>query len=186
MMIRNITTILLFSQFSLPSLAAFVTWDLYDVTLSDGQTVTGSFDYDADFNIYQNIAISTSGSGSVSAMNIDRTLFSFSDGATLNDSAPFTGDIIFVFKLTEAMTNAGGTIDIRTVSGSGNAVNPFFECTQSDCRRAAANSTNGLIDISYTGGYIQAPVTTVPIPAAAWLFGSAITGLLVANRKNSQ
>ena len=41
-------------------------------------------------------------------------------------------------------------------------------------------------DSSYSWAVRDGDVSTVPVPAAAWLFGSALAGLLVARRKNKK
>ena len=42
------------------------------------------------------------------------------------------------------------------------------------------------LDIGYSWAVRAGDVSTVPVPAAAWLFGSALAGLLVARRKNKK
>lgn len=57
--LQVITLLLLFSLFSLTAKAFPMVWNLDGVTFNDGGTASGSFTYDADTNMYSDIAIST-------------------------------------------------------------------------------------------------------------------------------
>lgn len=182
MKIKPIALCLLTGIASTTAQADFVTWQLNNVVLSDGQTVQGSFDYDADINTYQNIAITTSGSVLAPAMSLDRVIPPYQSEwqAGFNDSASYVGDIYLRLAFSEALTNSGGIVDLIVTYTSGGYAAAMFECTQADCNRAIS-----IPGVDFQSGYVEAPYTPspVPLPAAAWLFSSALVGLAGVKRK---
>jgi hypothetical protein len=178
---RSILAVLLFAL-SVTVNATPVQWTLQDVVFNDGGSATGSFFYDADTNVYSDISITTT-AGSLSAGQF----YEF-ENPELNPSAwglklvaiadPITGTAAFNLNLNtstgipKSMTNAGGTIDLGT-----NA----FE---------AACYWNGYSNCTSFGGVgsrnvLTGTVSAVPIPAAVWLFGSALAGLGWMRRKQT-
>jgi hypothetical protein len=157
-----------------------IRWTLQDVLLSDGQSATGSFDYDTDTSSVSNISLFTSGSA-----NWDATYFNMS--STISGSltctyysclfAPenaTTGSIILEIALDGAWDRFDSldTYDIYR----GNAL---WRCG-TDCLEynSSASTLAEVIDGSITGAL-------VPIPAAFWLFGSALAGLGWMRRKQT-
>ena len=159
-----------------PSSAVPVTWYLQDVVLNDGSTVTGSYIFDADMPSRQNFS------------NIQLTA-SFGDVYSLvnpgsaggSDLLNFVGDPPgtlapkFTAELTQAMTNAGGTIAIIPGSFSGGSGFSFVgRCGSSDCRTTQANQ-----DIA--SGFVTTTLPTpVPLPPAAALMLGGIGALRAA------
>ena len=74
------------------------------------------------------------------------------------------------------LTNAGGVVDLYTAGGTDG---------EGICATAACDPT-GAGAVSAFRGFAGGSVSAVPIPAAAWLFGSAILGLFgIARRKRA-
>ena len=134
--------------------ASTVTWTLENVTFQDSGTAIGSFDFDADSNIYSNINISTTSGSSFGGTSY--TAYSVGSQSQL-----FLGNGSYdLFLGFTPLTNAGGT---SSITGFGEQV------------------FGGAPLRPITGGSLTASV--VPIPAAAWLFGSALGVLGWIRRK---
>lgn len=161
------------------SQAVTVSWQLDNVVLSDGQTVTGGFDYGADTNSYSNISIVNSGTGGMASQ-----VFSSSDPARCYpsecrfDTEP-QGSIYMLLRLNGEMTNLGGTI---TLSRYLLEDNPSFGTLPLLWNTGSNVGINGSAPLS--GSIIGTVVpSSVPVPAAAWLFGSALLGLAGVRRR---
>jgi len=147
--------------------AASLTWTFNDAYLQSALTaeigqLTGTFDYDAYTHVYSNVSISSSGWSQTS--DIDYL------GATLttpvgdnSSQLIVTGSTTTVAAYTDMMlqfvsplSNAGGTVGM-TVSS--------FQFAFGHAPRYYAILQPG------------ATVSAVPVPAAVWLFGSALAGL---------
>ena len=188
---------------SLASHAAPITWQLTGVTFASGEvagaapfdgTATGSFTYDADTNVYSNVNITTTGSGYwgtdncgnsalcgtyIRATDLYSTLSATSLQATPTASDPANAIGYYGISMQFAgvgLTNAGGTVDLFTTGGTDG---------EGICATAACDPT-GAGAVSAFRGFSGGSVSAVPIPAAAWLFGSAILGLFgIARRKRA-
>jgi hypothetical protein len=188
---------------SIASYAAPITWQLDNVTFASAQTsgvgpfngtATGSFSYDASTNTYSNVNITTTGSGYwgtgncgdsalcgtyIRATDWFSTLSATSLQATPTASDP--ADAIGYYRISmqfagSGLTNAGGTVDLYTSFGTdGEGI-----CATTACDPTGAGA------VSAFRGFSGGSVSAVPIPAAAWLFGSAILGLFgIARRKRA-
>ena len=137
-----------------------VVWTLDNIVFDDGGTATGSFIFDADIWEWSDINITTTAGtayagDTYASLNSDYPFNSPNDMLFVNDLVdPHT----FVLRLQDVMTNSGGTI---LLSQSLEA-----QCSDSDC-------AGGPVLRSFVSG----SVTAVPVPAAVWLFGSALAGL---------
>ncbi len=139
--------------------AATVEWTLNNVAFMDGSTATGSFTFDVDTNTYDGTNVSVSCAAicapqfttiNVIYMNGDAT------GTNWKGSGAGTGiwnEVRFNVGYESMLSNSGGEI---TLSNGG---------------IVSAGGSSSL----WSGGSISA--SPVPVPAAAWLFGSAL-GLL--------
>jgi hypothetical protein len=148
--------------------AAPVVWNIDSLIFDDGGTGSGTFIYDADTNAYSSINIVTT----------EGTDFAGAAYGSVIDFAPNDSDYlaVMVFPLESlpaldlsfaaTLTNAGGEID---VIGSGE-----FLCGQ-ECMYPAS-------DLRYI---VSGQVSAVPVPAAVWLFGSALAGLGWMRRRKS-
>jgi len=150
--------------------ASLVQWELKDVVFDDGGVATGSFSYDRDTNTFSSLSITTTVGNTLPGAFYEFLIPEIpSDSNSLFVSPianPVAGTTIFAINLVSQMTNAGGTIDLQP------APSPFaFEGScQADFCSQYTTPLRGVIS-----GMIVS--TVVPVPAAIWLFGSAI-GLL--------
>lgn len=168
--------------------AAPVQWFIYDLAFADGGTGSGSFFFDADlptgsFGAYSNIDVTISG-GSLFA---DTTYNSFHPSSLSTsdefmwfvvDSSIFPGDLTFAATLVDQMTGAGGEIDFLTTG------NPDF-FSQSVCLSTTTSNCalGGALQNIITGGYVST-TAPIPLPAAIWLLGSALLGVVYSGRRN--
>jgi hypothetical protein len=153
---------------SLTANAAPVTWTVNSLMFDDGGTGSGTFSYDADTNTYSNIDIlTTAGTASTGAPYMSVIDFAPNDADYLTVMVvPLAGTHSLELSFAASLTNAGGIIAIEGVGES--------LCGQ-ECMYPAVR----LRDI--TSGQISA----VPVPAAVWLFGSALAGLGWLRRKQT-
>ncbi len=152
------------------ALAASVQWTLNNWSFSDGSgSATGSFVYDADLGTFSNVSITStidSATFAFDGVNADATTLEFVTGDP--GSGDLTGTEVLLGELgNPGMTNAGGTLFILT-SGGANPNSSQSVCDNSDCSSSGS-------PVFLTSGNITG--TVVPVPAAVWLFGSAL-GLL--------
>ncbi len=158
------------------SQAAIVEWTLNNVVLSDGQTLTGGFSFDADTSTYSNISIANSGSSFIPSTVFDRQITPNACSSilcTFNDSAPSLGDIGLTLiwnnsGVFPALSNDGGVRELNI----GAAV--FRACTREDCAARTVAPTDPIYATVVSG---ELNASAVPVPAAAWLFLSALGGL---------
>ena len=153
-----------FNAYAIP-----VEWTLTDVTMRYGGTLTGGFTYDNDTNVYSDIAITYSNptsSGLQTNLGGTATSFAFANAFYLDANlyaGPNANVGIDIFYQDE-LTNAGGVVELFAGSFSV-ASSPNF-------------GSDDIVSGSLTG-------TVVPIPAAVWLFGSALAGLGWMRRKQT-
>ena len=198
-MLKKTLALVGLSILTLSANAAPVTWVLNDVTFASAEvmgpgpydgTASGSFTYDADTNIYSNVNITTTGSGVwgtdncgdsdlcgayIRATNLYAPLTATSLQITPTSSDPLdsTGYYGISLQFESALTNAGGTVQLYTAGGTdGEGV-----CKYSDCL------PEGAAGVTAFRGFSGGSVSSIPIPAAAWLFGSALIGLAGIKRK---
>jgi len=169
--------------------AASLTWTLSDVNFSNGSVATGSFDFDRDTNIFANINISLSAGTGFEAQTFDAiapssgnkfgavftTLPLFYEDTTacdiaFNDTTCGT-HAINISVSPDEMTNAGGILDLP---------NPVLM----HCGSAACNEGSWAFNHDYNAAP-GASISTVPTPAAAWLFGSALLTLAGIKRRKA-
>jgi hypothetical protein len=151
--------------------ATAATWTLNNVTFDDGGIATDSFDFDN--GEYFSVNISVSGG--------DETSFNYTQPWNISSD-----DQIFEAGATE---NRGFYIWYRYLNfgfdGSLNSGATEFDIT------GLSREAEGWNDFPFGGGQyyrryiVSGSVSTVPIPAAAWLFGSALLGLGVLKRKKA-
>ena len=142
-----------------------VTWTLDGVTFDDGGIASGSFVYDADVccTIFDVNIHTTAGTSMTGADYLTNSSLAGNTTTGLNPTGT-TGTLLLLF--AEGLTNAGGSIAL--VAGP-----CFASCEfRSD-------------PISATRGVLTGSITAVPIPAAVWLFGSALAGLGWMRRKQT-
>lgn len=154
---------------SLFSHAAPVTWQLSNLTFTDGGTATGSFVYDAAFNSFSNIAITTSTNG---AFGANYAIPTGIGSATFFDTVvafPLDGQFRLLFDLVAPMTDAGGVIALNLGAGISDVEG---QCISDTCGAISA------FRIIATGS-----VASIPEPATLALVGLALLGVASTRRR---
>lgn len=145
--------------------ASPVQWTLNNVTFADGKTLQGTFTYDADTGQYSNVLMSASDlpwilysdtyQGPFHVLNEANGSATNLYAKTRYDSYPVT---ILNLYFDTALTNAGGVVSFLASSNEstyGNLSQPPLA----------------------TRYIVSGNVSAVPLPAAVWLFASALAGL---------
>jgi hypothetical protein len=162
---RKISTFCTLLLVTITTQAAPVTWTLNNVMFDDGNMATGWFVYDADTNLYSDVSIYT-----LFDYQIEPTHYNEIsewpgelDSGTLSlyqeESVDITSyqDLILLY-FDQPLSNSGGVV---SVTG--------WESTATTVGLSGASSADHQI--------VSGTVSAVPIPAAVWLFGSALAGL---------
>lgn len=104
------------------------------------------------------------------------------DASSVNADSAALGLIDFVF-LNKTLGNAG--TDFRLASFTFDVIGGVGDFTSLQISNDAFGI--GFLDglNSINANYVNSQVQVVPVPAAVWLFGSAIVGLLGLNRRKS-
>jgi hypothetical protein len=158
--------------FNAHAATATVSYSLDNVFLEDSTQMTGKFDWTYDTEDFEG------GSGEFTELNVPywssadyaflTVIFDIKNSIEFNrDTIPSTHDEGYGInlKFSPELTPTGSALIDTSLSK--------FECCGNDFK------TQGFRG----GGSISAVVSSVPIPTAAWLFVSALGGLLVAKRK---
>jgi len=160
----------------LPVQAAPVTWTFENVVFVDGGSAAGSFVYDVATDIFSDIDITTTAGSILSDATYGISNPYVSSGTTVaygktlaqfvSAEGDLTGTQSILLNIGGLLTNQGGSIYITD--------SVEVACTNSNCVTYAAPRI-------MASGYI----TAVPVPAAVWLFGSALAGLGWMRRKQT-
>jgi hypothetical protein len=154
--------------------AAPVTWNIDSLLFNDGGSGYGSFTYDADTYAYSDLHIVTTQGGVLNgAVYEDLNPSGISSGPSAlflveSIEPDMTGVPGMQFIFATGLTNAGGTISITE---------PSFEtfCGDLNCFTTAEPRRS----------LVAGQISSVPVPAAVWLFGSALVGLGWLRRKQT-
>jgi hypothetical protein len=182
-----------------PAAAIPLVWTLQDVTLTDGQTLSGSFTYDYATGAFSNIAVTNSGTPEHPA-TLWNTEFRFSaprPNSTalvvflMSGPAGGTNQILNLlwnqYGISQGLDNDGGTVLLRPAGPPGSANSPaYLTCGRLLDRTVeypefiALPSCDGAEALQGDGGPFVAggSLTAVPAPAAGWLLGTAVAGLM--------
>ena len=166
--------------------AATIQWTINNGVFDDGGTVNGSFLWDTDTNdlVSWNLSVSGGDTATFSEITYSNTL-PLNVGADLTDANgdPFLifrddspnaydriRDLRFAFPDLDALSTPG---IIMLATNGINVAGQFglIECYNCDPRREGLD-----------GAYLS---SVVPIPAAIWLFGSALVGFIGFSRRTS-
>jgi hypothetical protein len=176
MRVQTLAVSIILSLSAMTAHASPVEWTLANVVFDTGYTATGTFTYDADLSIYSDVNISILLSPFPSILTFSDTdpLFSLSSSQLpqivqlkLTDNTdPQT---YFSFQQLQLnfdspLTDSGGTISLADSS----SLYRRFEVQIDEDFRQIDETTNFLV---------SGTVSAIPIPAAVWLFASALAGL---------
>jgi hypothetical protein len=179
-MLRIVAALLLSGSLSIAH-GAPVLWTLQDAEFGDGGTISGSFIYDADLDVYSAISITTTDALQVPLATFTSLLGGGSADAALTPASlpdqtgqPFLQLLYFQFPLD----NAGG---LRLLIDAFFPAASSFDgiCLDATCSSVAFGRT--LVD----GGISGTPVAVVPVPAAL-LLPSALGVLALARRRRAR
>lgn len=148
--------------------AAPILWTLSNVNFDDGGMAFGSFTYDADLNLFSDIAVTTTDGTTRSGASYG--IATGVGNASLFDTVDSLPVIVgvtprLIFNLTNPMTNLGGTIAI----GGQFAVE--VTCASPDC---GTPSNERFI--------VSGAITSVPEPTSMLLLGIGAASIVVRRR----
>ena len=146
-----------------------VQWTLNNVSTAGGSVLNGVFTYDADTDSYSDVLIGSVNYGYIPDFGYSDTCcladFTYDNGLE-NDSTALTLRLFHIYgsfgnnnlqlDFATALTNSGGTISLLPTS-----------------HEASTNGQYGDFETFFVSGSVSA----VPVPAAVWLFGSALAGM---------
>ena len=157
--------------------ASPIQWTLADVLFEDGGTASGSFVYDADTDVFSDILVTTTaGAFAPGAVYTSLVVGGAGDAVLTSGSGNLTGAAALQLVFYTPLTNAGGLVPL---------VDLFFlqfSSYEGSCVNASC-STLDFARLMVDGGVIGTPAAVVPVPAAAWLLGSALAGLGMLRRR---
>ncbi len=166
--------------------AAPIEWTLQDVFFQDGGRAGGSFFYDADTNEYSNVSITTTAGSIFSGASYSYVRADASDDSKvwfLSDPSGAVDTPAFFSDLAGQMTNSGGSVYLFLFSGYEGPCDqlnpPFNICDGVKFTQVGVTTARPVVS-----GSLFATVV-VPIPAAAWLFGSALSLMGWMRRKST-
>jgi hypothetical protein len=125
-------------------------------------------------------------------------IFGEGDGSIIDSAPTFWGDPTGAMNAAQAVINALGSVDSwgGAVSPSDSTMTPYAFSTSgrdstvvvyydafTDLSTDTLNSAEMLLTTDYTSEYAFVSYKLVPLPAAIWLFGSALVGLGFVTRK---
>jgi len=162
---------------ALPASASPLLWTIDSpLVLASGATITGSFVFDADLGLHSSIQLTATGSSAdglydvlVAASGSGGGLYAATDAVV-----DYTGATVIDLSFTTGLTNAGGTV-------------PVFEVSLSTCSDSSCGSLSSIPSeyaSVYNGDVGTVTASPVPVPAAAWLLGSAL-GLIAWVRRRA-
>ena len=168
--------------FAQASMAVPMTWTFTDAYLSNGAQIAGSFVFDADTpgaGGYDDVSVTVFDDTVFTDFNVPgaATVWSTSDADELTlrcgpGCEPNDWDVYSLnLQFAGALTNSGGNVGLSGGQFSVSYTDPYDPY----------NDYYYFFDV--VSGSVSASV--VPIPAAAWLFGSALLGLGWLRRASS-
>ncbi len=159
------------------SWSAALTWTLNDVTFDDGARAVGMFDYDVATNKYSNIAITVTGFASSQVYGpLDSNPYTYINpvviGFSTDDRLVFIEEFISSDPVSDCISSCQRTMLVEfdaplTALGGSISIDPNVVSSES-LENGIDSDTHNIV-----GGSISA--SPIPVPAAAWLFGSALS-----------
>jgi hypothetical protein len=160
-----------------PVQAVEILWTLDNAVFDDGGTITGSFIYDADTDIYSSVSVTTTAGTEFGGFSYTDAHIDTAGSTTLDLESPDWLTAVDGSALNlvffNPLTNAGGTINLDLF---GFTVESWC-INVPDCSGAGDRGVREAISGSVIG------TAVVPLPPAVWLFGSGLLGLLGISRR---
>ena len=176
---------MLVALFCVPSIASAdgvpVVWTLTGVTFSNGETASGSFDYNSVTNIFSSIDITTTAGNTYKTLSGAFPGFSSSTGLFLGaSSGDFTGPLLLLFfdcPLSSSVSCpqliiSGGTVTDPLTTGQ------EFGGGEGTCDNADCSSSTEAAWITGGAATSTGPTVGTPEPSALSLLGVGLAGLL--------
>jgi hypothetical protein len=170
----RLITLLTLSLLAGVAQSAPLTWVVNNALFDDGSSLTGSFSYDADTNTYTDIDLVTDlvdwgtdgelGASTSTELNLSQIITPY-PSCEYRDVIEYPYCMDLGLHFVDPLTSGGGTVNLVPYS-SNEWGNDFL------------NNTVGL-------SLVSGSVSVIPIPAAVWLFGSALAGLGWMRRKQT-
>ncbi len=165
-------------SFPLAATAIPVHWTVEGVVFEDGGTASGSFTYDADFNLYSSISLDTTDGAWLSGNSYHATAaYLFGHIGVVFVPTPgsdVAGTQFLQLGFTIPLSNAGGLVPLgENHPPTGAAVVEGF-CNGLYCQPVTGPMRYAVQNGTATG-------VVVPVPSGLWLLGSAL-GLLKISR----
>lgn len=175
-----------------------VVWTLQEVTLTDGQSLTGSFTYDESTDIYSDSAVVSSGTAAHPSA-LWNTQFSFSPPRPgvpalvlwlMAGPATQTDETLILlwnqYGQQQRLTDAGGVVALRTAgppngpiygvfATCGYFLNPNVEFPTFAALPTCENAT--VLQYTEAIQVVGGTLSAVPAPSAIWLLGTGLAGL---------
>jgi len=174
---RQVATILLIFlgaiSFSGPAHSASVTWVVNAILDSYTEGVYGTFDYDPDTDTISNVNIEVQD-------HLGDVLDFFTDADVTSSSGAWGLELIMGYDSLADYTGSSLLVmDWDSAIESGDSFKNIIFGFWGVCDNAICNSAGSFGDIA------EGDISAVPLPAAAWLFGSALLGLGVIKRRKT-
>jgi hypothetical protein len=151
--------------------AAPVHWNLVGVNFDDGATASGSFTYDADTNEFSGVSVVTTDGVIAGSIYTDSDIYVITGATALILDI---GENFLTLFFESALSNSPDTINLIPGIAFGDPAcnSPGNPCNSGESVPSSIHpyQTIGRLIVAGT-------VSSVPIPAAVWLFGSGL-GLL--------
>ena len=193
------------------ALVFFTTANAATLLIDSSGKLTGATDVDVDSSLYDVYFMD----GTCNSLFNGCTEFTFTDFASAGLASQALLDQVFL-GIYDTVANKTNGIEVSGNQVHGSIYTPYARSSQTDdaFTRMVRNYETGFSDSVYSDTQLRAydddltlkayavyavwteagagaptisePISSVPIPAAAWLFGSGLLGLIgVARRKNS-
>lgn len=182
---KNITRILLVlfvTVFTTNIFAALIKWEVNNATFADGGIASGSFIWDTELSTAVKWNLIVTGGDTISfpeftwSNTIPEHFFNTVDNVLLfnNHNKVFNSRRQLRLSLSDLQDLNTPSPFLQTTTGSIYAPNGMADCFF--CAPVRENDLNNM-------PYLSA--TVVPVPAAVWLFGSGLIGLVGLSRKKA-
>lgn len=170
--LQKIALVSIFTAFTCAAQAATVNYTLDSIFSTGGQQLTGAFQWDFSEGDFEN------GTGTFSELFIPGH---GSDIAALNITFDIGSSI--EFSLAANLHNAGVDVTLFLVDPLTPTSGSLIDLGRSKWAIGGGFNQSDTSGTYMSGGIFPVQVNAIPLPAAAWLFGSGILGLIGVSRR---